>query len=81
MWGPARFRQYMRRNKVAFQPGAQVKWADGYGIVLKVFTHYLERTINGATVTRPANKRNPAYLIAREDGDTLLMNHSDLVLG
>ncbi len=69
----------MKRNKVAFQPGARVKWADGYGIVLKVFTHYLERTFNGETVTRPADRRNPAYLIEQEDGDTLLMNHSELL--
>ena len=53
----------MTLKKVAYQPGSRVRWAEhgqaAYGIVLKVFTHYLERTMNGATVTRPANRRNP----------------------
>ncbi len=70
-------------RKVAYRPGARVQWADAgeifQGIIRKVFTHRLERTINGATVTRPANKRDPAYLIEQEDGDTLLMNHSELL--
>ena len=74
----------MTLKKVAYQPGSRVRWADhgqaAYGIVLKVFTHYLERTMNGATVTRPANRRNPAYLIELDGGATLLMNHNDLQL-
>lgn len=74
----------MIRRKVAYQPGSQVCWADGgryvQGIIRKVFTHRLERTIDGATVTRPANRRNPAYLIERECGTTLLMNHNELQL-
>ncbi len=73
----------MIRRKVAYQPGFQVRWADGghlvQGIIRKVFTHRLERTINGATVTRPANRRNPAYLIERECGTTPLMNHNELM--
>ena len=74
----------MTLKKVAYQPGSRVSWAEhgqaAYGIVLKVFTHYLERTMNGATVTRTANRRNPAYLIELDGGDTLLMNHNDLRL-
>lgn len=46
----------------------------------KVFTHRLERTIWGATVTQEASKRNPAYLIENDDGDTLLKVHSDITL-
>lgn len=84
MWGPVRFRQYMIRRKVAYQPGFRVRWADGdrafQGIIRKVFTHRLERTMNGATVTRPANKRNPAYLIEQECGAQLLLNHNELML-
>ena len=83
MWGPTRFRQYMILRKVAYQPGARVRWADqgrpNDGIVLKVFTHYLERTMNGSTVRQPANKRDPAYLIEQECGATLLINHSELL--
>jgi len=71
-------------RKVAYQPGSRVRWADGgqpvQGIIRKVFTHRLERTMNGATVTRPANRRNPAYLIEQECGAQLLLNHSELVL-
>ena len=40
--------------------------------------HRLERTMNGATVTRAANRRNPAYLIEQDSGDTLLMNHNEI---
>ncbi len=73
----------MIRRKVAYQPGSRVRWADGgqlvQGIIRKVFTHRLERTMNGATVTRPANKRNPAYLIEQECGAQLLLNHNELM--
>ncbi|MEY4782898.1 MAG: hypothetical protein RIR41_833 [Pseudomonadota bacterium] len=34
--------------------------------------------MNGATVTRAANRRNPAYLIEQDSGDTLLMNHNEI---
>jgi hypothetical protein len=34
--------------------------------------------MNGSTVTRAANRRNPAYLIEQDSGDTLLMNHSQI---
>jgi hypothetical protein len=51
------------------------------GVIRKVFTHRLERTMNGSTVTRDANRRNPAYLIEQDSGDTLLMNHSQITRG
>ena len=42
MWGPVRFRQYMIRRQVAYQPGSRVQWADAgktvQGIIRKVFT-------------------------------------------
>lgn len=70
-------------RKVAYQPGSRVQWADHgelvQGIIRKVFTHRLERTMNGATVTRPANRRNPAYLIEQECGAQLVLNHNDLL--
>jgi hypothetical protein len=72
----------IRHKKKALPPGSRVTWNGGgrhlEGIIRKVFTHRLERTMKGATVTCEANKRNPAYLIEREDGDTLLMHHSQL---
>lgn len=73
----------MVRRQIAYQPGSRVRWANAEGasdgVIRKVFTHRLERTLNGATVTRPANRRNPAYLIEKDCGLQLLLNHSDLV--
>jgi hypothetical protein len=34
--------------------------------------------MNGSTVTRAADRRNPAYLIEQDSGDTLLMNHNEI---
>lgn len=74
----------IRQKKNSLPPGARVKWTwDGRtveGVIRKVFTHRLERTMNGSTVTRPANKKNPAYLIELADGLEMLMNHSDIRL-
>lgn len=74
----------IRRKKKSHNPGVRVAWTwDGHtvqGVIRKVFTHRLERTMNGSTVTRDANRRNPAYLIEQDSGDQLLMNHSQLTL-
>jgi len=72
----------IRLKKKSHSPGVRVVWTwDGHtaqGVIRKVFTHRLESTMNGATVTRAANRRNPAYLIEQDSGDTLLMNHSQI---
>lgn len=73
--------QNMRaQNK--YLPGAHVTWMWGeqilHGIVRKVFTHRIERTMKGATITRDASKKNPAYLIQLDDGDDVFLNHNDL---
>jgi hypothetical protein len=69
----------MKRLKKAFTPGAHVTWTGGeHGVIRKVFTHRVERTMKGATVIHPANRKDPAYLIEQSDGDTLLKNHSEL---
>lgn len=74
----------IRLRKKSHRPGVRVAWTwNGHtaqGVIRKVFTHRLERTMNGSTVTRAANRRNPAYLIEQDSGDTLLMNHSQLQL-
>ena len=63
-------------------PGARVAWTwNGRlieGVIQKVFTHRLERTIKGSTVTQDACRRDPAYLIRQDDGETLLKNFSEL---
>lgn len=72
----------IRLKKKSHAPGVRVVWTGdghtGHGVIRKVFTHRLERTMNGATVTRAANRRDPAYLIEQDSGDTLLMNHSQI---
>jgi hypothetical protein len=74
----------IRVAKKSLSPGARVAWMwDGRtveGVIRKVFTHRLERTMNGSTVTRAADRRNPAYLIEQDGGLTLLMNHSQIRL-
>jgi hypothetical protein len=34
--------------------------------------------MKGTTVTRAADRNNPAYLIEQEDGDAVLKSHSEL---
>jgi len=72
----------IRLKKKSLAPGARVVWVwDGRmveGVIRKVFTHRLERTFNGSTVTCPCTKRNPAYLIEQDGGRQLLLKHSDL---
>lgn len=72
----------IRSKKKVLPPGSRVMWRwDGQmleGVIRKAFTHRLERTLWGTTVTQEATRRNPAYLIERDDGDTLLKAHSDL---
>jgi hypothetical protein len=74
----------MRRRHRKLEPGAQVTWSWGglttHGVVRKVFTHRIERTMKGATVTRDADRKNPAYLIEQDDGDSVLKNHNELML-
>jgi Hypervirulence associated proteins TUDOR domain len=66
----------------AFKAGSRVKWKWGAntaeGVIRKSFTHRIERTIKGSTVTRDADRRNPAYLIEQDDGDKVLKSHSEL---
>ena len=74
----------LRVKNKSLPPGARVVWSwDGRtieGVIRKVFTHYLERTFNGSTVTRPCNKRNPAYLVEQDGGHELLLSHDELRL-
>jgi hypothetical protein len=75
--------QHKRRSAShAYKTGSRVKWTWGAntaeGVVRKSFTHRIERTIKGSTVTREADARNPAYLIEQDDGDKVLKSHSEL---
>lgn len=65
-----------------FNAGARVRWQWGVnmaeGVVRKRFTHRIERTIKGFTVTRDADVTNPAYLIEQNNGADVLKSHSEL---
>lgn len=71
-----------RATRHAFKAGSRVKWKWGAntaeGVIRKSFTHRIERTIKGSTITREADRRNPAYLIEQDDGDKVLKSHSEL---
>jgi hypothetical protein len=79
---PQRTRTARRSASHAYRAGSRVKWTWGAhtaeGVVRKSFTHRIERTIKGATVTREADAKNPAYLIEQDDGDKVLKSHSEL---
>lgn len=55
-------------------------WANGTasGKVEERFTHRVERTIKGKTITRNATSAEPAFLIAQDDGDRVLKSLSEI---
>jgi hypothetical protein len=65
-----------------FNSSARVRWQWGVdmaeGVIRKRFTHRIERTIKGFTVTRDADRTNPAYLIEQDNGASVLKSHSEL---
>ena len=65
-----------------FHPGSRVKWQWGghpaEGVIQKVYTDRVERTIRGAHVKSNADRQNPAYLIQQDDGARVLKSHSEL---
>ena len=70
---------------MAFRRGSTVTWAWGAhkasGKITDRFTEKVTRTIKGTEVTRDASKKEPAYLIEREDGGMVLKSRSELSKG
>ena len=66
-----------------FPPGAKVSWRWGAdtaeGVIRRVYTDKVERTIKGAHVKRNADSDNPAYLIEQSNGARVLKSHSELL--
>lgn len=62
--------------------GTRVKWpwgtGWGHGTVAERFTRKVTRTIKGATITRRATEKEPAYLIDLEDGDKVLKSSIEI---
>lgn len=65
-----------------FRLGARVKWSWGAGtaegVITRVYTDKVERTIKGTHTRRNADPDNPAYLIEQSDGARVLKSHSEL---
>ena len=65
-----------------FRLGSSVKWKwgahFGHGKIIERFTEEVTRQIKGEQVKRKASHDEPAYLIAQEDGDTVLKSASEL---
>ncbi len=68
-----------------FDNGDKVQWnwgsGTGEGTVQDVYTERVEKTIEGAEVTRNADTDNPAYLIEQDDGSQVLKSESELSAG
>lgn len=66
----------------AFRKGAAVSWAWGAarasGKVSEVFREDVTRRIKGKSITRKADRDEPAYLIVQPDGGEVLKSHSEL---
>ena len=62
--------------------GTQVTWHwsghEATGKIVEVFREKVTRTIKGATITRDASAKEPAYLIEQEDGDHVLKSRSEV---
>ncbi|CAN5348251.1 hypothetical protein BH10PSE12_BH10PSE12_18720 [soil metagenome] len=65
-----------------FRKGQRVRWNWGTGIghgkVSERFERHVERTIKGAKVSRNGSEKDPAYLIATDDGSEVLKLGSEL---
>lgn len=72
----------MHRSLDSYDPGARVRWMWGAheaeGVIRKVFTDRVERTIKGTKVVRNGEPDNPAYLIEQDNGNRVLKRHAEL---
>lgn len=67
---------------MSYKVGDEVQWnwGDGTaeGVIEKVYTEKVTRTIKGTEVTRNATNEDPAYYIKQSDDDTVLKSHSEI---
>ncbi|AUW58688.1 DUF2945 domain-containing protein [Sphingobium sp. SCG-1] len=66
----------------AFHKGQRVRWnwgtGTGHGKIKERFDRHVERTIEGAKVSRNGSADNPAYLVDSENGGEVLKLGSEL---
>lgn len=67
----------------AYGKGTKViwNWGDGQaeGTITEIFNSRVTKEIKGASVTRNADDKCPAYLVEQEDGAQVLKSHSELL--
>jgi hypothetical protein len=65
-----------------YRQGSKVSWdwagGTAHGTVRERFDRRVQRTIKGSKIVRNGTADNPAYLIAQEDGDTVLKRGSEI---
>jgi Hypervirulence associated proteins TUDOR domain len=65
-----------------YEIGTTVYWESGgrtaQGKIRERFEDEVTRTIKGTNVTHKASELEPAYLIVHDDGDEVLMSHSEI---
>ncbi|RVT40992.1 DUF2945 domain-containing protein [Sphingobium algorifonticola] len=70
------------RQDTHFRKGQRVRWNWGTGVgrgkVVERFDRHVERTIEGAKVSRNGSDDNPAYLIDSDNGAQVLKLGSEL---
>ncbi|KHJ55720.1 DUF2945 domain-containing protein [Aureimonas sp. OT7] len=65
-----------------YRKGSKVTWTWGNGTaegrVEEKFTEKVTRKIAGKSITRNADKDNPAYMVVQDDGAKALKSESEL---
>ncbi|WP_336739251.1 DUF2945 domain-containing protein [Aureimonas altamirensis] len=74
-----------KEDSAMYRKGSKVTWSWGNGTaegrVEEKFTEKVTRKIAGKSITRNADKDNPAYLVVQEDGAKALKSESELSKG
>jgi hypothetical protein len=65
-----------------FRKGQSIMWrwgtGKGHGKIVEAFERRVQRTIEGARISRNGSHENPAYLIETTDGKRVLKRGSEL---
>jgi hypothetical protein len=68
-----------------FRKGSRVKWNWGQGVgrgqIAERFDRHVERTIDGARISRNGSQRDPAFLVKTDKGSEVLKLASELSAG
>lgn len=65
-----------------FSKNQTVSWQWGKdkakGVITKIHTSDITKTIKGSEITRHASKEEPAYVIKQSDGDVVLKSSTEI---